>query len=405
MKTLQRAGGALMFLVCVGSIALSGVFDSLNPMKSGDEPTFVGMLWLSSFVGFPVVGAVIVWKLPRNLLGWMLSGIGASIGILALSGEYATYALVTRSGELAGGHAAAWVSTWIGNTTVTLILLLLIFFPRGAPRNKPWRVIAGGVVAASTVLSVLYAIRPGKLDAAPELVNPLGIEGARRLLDPPIATLANLLALVLLAAIVDKVVMFRRARGDERQQIKWFALAALGFPVMFAVSLVFELFLGRNRWGDVDPVVIAFVLGFNGMAVGIGVAVFKYRLYDVGTIVNRTLVYGAMTAILASAYVALVFGFQALLAPFTAESDLAIAASTLAVAALFRPVRRRLQGFIDRRFYRRKFDKERTVEEFSSHLRDEVDLGHLSSRLVTVVTDTMQPAHVSLWLRDVDVAR
>jgi hypothetical protein len=399
MKTLLRAGGALMLLVCVGSIGLSGLLSALNPMKPGDEPALVGVLWLSSFVGFPIVGAVIVWKLPRNTLGWMLSGIGASIGVLALSGEYATYALVTRSGELAGGQTAAWVSTWIGNTTVTLILLLLIFFPRGAPRNRPWRFIAGGVVAASAVLGVMYAIRPGRLDAAPELGNPLGIEGIRWFLDPAIATLANLLVLVLLAAVVDKVVMFRRARGDERQQIKWFALAALGFPVLFAVSLVFELFFGRNRWGDVDPVVIAFLLGFNGMAAGIGVAVFKYRLYDVGTIVNRTLVYGAMTAILASAYVGLVFGFQSLLAPFTAESDLAIAASTLAVAALFRPVRTRIQSFIDHRFYRRKFDTEKTIEAFNAHLRDEVDLGQLSSRLLTVVSHTMQPAHVSLWLR------
>ena len=398
MKTLLRAGGALMLLVCVGSIALSSVFDSLNPMKPGDDPTFVGILWLSSFVGFPVVGAVIVWKLPRNPLGWMLSGIGGSVGVLAFSGEFATYALVTRGG-MAWGEAAAWTSTWIGSVGITLILLLLIFFPRSAPRNRLWRFVTGGVVAAGAALAVMYAIRPGPLDAAPRLVNPLGVEGIRWFLDPAIASLANLLVLVLLAAVVDKFVMFRRARGDERQQLKWFALAALGFPVLFAVSLVSEIAFGRNRWGDVDPVVIAFMLGFNGMAAGIGVAVFKYRLYDVGTIVNRTLVYGAMTAILGSAYVALVFGFQALLAPFTAESDLAIAASTLAVAALFRPVRTRIQSFIDHRFYRRKFDTELTIERFSSHLRDEVDLGQLSSQLVTVVSETMQPAHVSLWLR------
>lgn len=399
MKSLLRAGGGFMLFICIGSIALGGVFDTLNPVRPGDEPTLLGVLWLSSFVGFPVVGAVIVWKLPRNALGWMLAGIGASIGVLALSGEYAIYALVTRDGELGAGQAAAWVSTWIATITTALILLLVIFFPRGAPRNKLWRFITRAVIGASGGLAVMYAIRPGRLDAASELVNPLGIEGIRWFLDPAIAVLANLLVLVLLAAVVDKVVMFRRSDGDERQQIKWFAVAASGFPILFAVSLVFESLFGRNRWGDIDPVVIAFVLGFNGMAAGIGVAVFKYRLYDVGTIINRTLVYGLMTAILATAYIALVFGFQALLTPFRADSDLAIAASTLAVAALFRPLRTRTQSFIDHRFYRRKFDAEQTIEAFNSHLRDEVDLSQLSSRLVTVVTDTMQPAHVSLWLR------
>ena len=400
MKKALRAGGWFMLLVCVASIALSGVFNSLNPMGPGDEPALVGVLWLSSFVGFPIVGAVIVWKLPRNAIGWMMAGIGASIGLLAVSGEYATYALVTRDAELAGGQAAAWISTWMGNATVILILLLLIVFPRGGPRNRVWRFITTGMVVAGAALGVMYAIRPGQIDAAPELDNPLGIEGVEGFLDPAIATLANLLVLVLLAAIVDKVVMFRRARGDERQQIKWFAVAGLSLPVLFALSLFYDQLFGRNRWGDIDPMVIAFVLAFNGMAVAIGVAVFKYRLYDVGTVVNRTLVYGALTAVLASAYVALVFGFRSLLAPFTAESDLAIAGSTLAVAALFRPVRNRLQSFIDRRFYRRRFDVERTLEEFSARLRDDVDLESLAARLRGVVSETMQPAHVSLWLRE-----
>lgn len=399
MKPPLRIGGALMLSICVASIALSGLFDSLNPMEPGDEPTFVGMLWLSSFVGFPLVGALIVWRLPGNTMGWMLSGIGASIGVLALSGEFATYALVTRGGDVAGGEIAAWVSTWIANIATALILLLLISFPRGTPRNRLWRFVARGVVAASTALGVMYAIRPGPLDASPSLVNPLGVEGIRRFLDPAIAVVANLLVLVLLAAVADKVIMFRKARGDERQQLKWFAFAALGFPILFALTMVSEIAIGTSRWGDLDPVVIAFMLGFNGMAAGIGVAVFKYRLYDVGTLVNRTLVYGAITAILGSAYVGLVFGFQSMLAPITAESDLAIAASTLAVAGLFRPAKTRIQAFVDHRFYRRKVDKERTIEDFSSHLRDDVDLDHLSSRLVDVVSDTMQPAHVSLWIR------
>ena len=398
MRAPHRFLGFFLLAVCIGGIALSGYLNSVTA-KPGDEPTILGVLWLSSFVGFPTVGAVIVWKLPRNQIGWMLAGIGASIGVLAFTGTYANYALLTDSAA-PGGRVAAWLSTWIAEITVVLLLLLLIFFPRGKPRNRFWRFAAALVVAAGGVLAVMYAIRPGPLDSAPDLDNPLGIEGTRSFLDPAIAGLANLLVLVLLAAVVDKVIVFRKAHGDERQQIKWFALSALLFPILFALSLIWEEVLGRNRFGFVDPVVFAFLLGFNGMAAAIGVAVFRYRLYDVGTVVNRTLVYGALTAILGSAYVGLVFAFQAVLSPIAARSDLAIAASTLAVAALVRPVRSRIQAFIDHRFYRRKFDAQQTLDEFAAHLRDEVDLSALSSRLEGVVHTTMQPAHVSLWLRN-----
>lgn len=141
------------------------------------------------------------------------------------------------------------------------------------------------------------------------------------------------------------------------------------------------------------------LIAFLGLPVSVAFAVMKYRLYDIDLVINRTLVYGALTAILGAVYIGLIFGFQALLAPFTAESDLAIAASTLAVAALFRPARGRIQGFIDRRFYRRKVDVERILEEFSGRLREDVDLESLAARLRGVVGETMQPAHLSLWLR------
>ncbi len=399
MKSLARVGGILLLVATVGGIALSGVFHAMNPLRPGAEPTYVGMMWLSSFVGFPLVGALIIWKLPRHNMGWILCGIGATISLASFLGEYATYALITRAGDVPGGSTAAWIASWLSVITAALILLLLIYFPRGEPRNGFWRRITAFVVIAAAALCVMYALRPGPLDAAPTVDNPLGVPGLRTFVDIPIALLANLLGLVLVASVVDKFILFRRAGGVERQQIKWFALAALSFPIMFGISIILEGAFGRNRFGDIDPVVIAFMLGFNGMATAIGLAVFKYRLYDVGALVNRTLVYGALTAILAGAYVGLVFGFQAVLEPITAESDLAIAASTLAVAALFRPVRTRVQSFIDRRFYRRKFDVQRTLEEFGEHVRDEVELESLSARLEQVVHDTMQPAHVSVWIR------
>ena len=400
MRAIGRLGGVLLLVLCVGGIAAAGLLDSMNPTRPGDEPTVVGVIWMSSFVGFPIVGSLIIWKLPRHNMGWILGGIGASIAVVSACGEYATFALVTRDGRIPGGDIAAWVATWLVVVAVALVLQLLIYFPRGAPRNGFWRGVSRFVFAVSTIVGVIYAVRPGRLDAAPTVDNPLGIAGSRPVLDAILPVLANALVIVLLAAVVDKFLQYRSAGGEERQQLRWFALAGLGFPALFAISLIFEGIFGRNRFGDVDPVVIAFFLGFNGLAAGVGVAVFKYRLYDVGTIVNRTLVYGALTAVLAASYVGLVFVFQSVLASVTAESDLAIAASTLAVAALFRPVRTRLQAFIDGRFYRRKVDKQRTIEEFSAHIRDEVDLVSLSTQLERAVSETMQPAHVSLWLRE-----
>ena len=396
---LTRAAGWILLAVCVASIVLSGVLYDLNPRKPGDEPTLVGMIWLASFAGFPVVGAIIVAKLPRNPIGWILGGIGAAIGLMSLVNEYATYALVVRDGDIPGGHIAAWLSMWAATVPAVLVILLLINFPRGAPRNTRWHAVSRGVMGAGVALALMYAFRPGPLDGTRQIHNPLGVRAVGGFVDLAIPMTANLLALLFLAAVLDKVVMFRKATGDERQQIKWFAVPALLFPALFAGSIFWEEAFGRNRWGELDPVVIAFFLGFNGMAAGIGVAVFKYRLYDVGVVVNRTLVYGGLSAALALTYAGAVFGLQAVLPNAAADSNVAVAASTLAVAALFRPLRSRIQTFIDHRFYRRKFDIEQTIEQFGRDLRDEVDLADLSRHLTKVVGDTMQPAHVSLWLR------
>jgi hypothetical protein len=192
------------------------------------------------------------------------------------------------------------------------------------------------------------------------------------------------------------ILRFRRSHGIERQQLKSFVLAVSMFPVLFLVATI------AGALDSSEDDYISFVLIMGGLLLiplSMGAAILRYRLYDIDLVINRTLVYGALTAVLSGIYVGLVFGFQALLEPFTAESDLAIAGSTLAVAALFRPVRSSIQDFIDRRFYRRKVDKQRTIEEFNSQLRDEVDLSAITQRLAGVVNETMQPTHVSLWLR------
>jgi hypothetical protein len=372
---------------------------AINPQGPGESTHWSDAFWPAAFLGFPVVGAVIASRLPRNVIGWLLCAVGTSISVATFASEYAQFAHVSREGAPAGEFFAS-LTTWVHFIAVGALLAMLIAFPTGSPRNRFWRWIVTWVTGACLALSVLYATRPGPLDGVREIDNPLGVSWMQTPGEWLIPILSLSLVAVMIVAIFDKVWTFIRSTGIQRQQIKSFALAALIFPVLFALAIASEGVIGgQGNEGEFDPVVLAFFFGFNGLAAAIGFAVFKHRLYEIDVVINRALVYGVLTAILVTSYLGLVFGFQALLAPVTAESDLAIAGSTLAVAALFQPIRSRVQSFIDRRFYRRKVDAQRTLEEFSSRLRDEVDLASLSTQLATVVNETMQPAHVSLWLR------
>ena len=209
---------------------------------------------------------------------------------------------------------------------------------------------------------------------------------------PPSAiplVVACLVSVVAAAVIV--VRRFRRSRGDERQQFKWFATSAGFLVVTVPIATAFN-------WTGIGGIVITFQL--IALPVSVGIAVLRYRLYEIDVIIRRTLVYGTLSALLAGTYVAVVIGLQALFSSFAGGSNLAIAVSTLAVAALFMPVRSRVQHFVDRRFYRRRYDAQRTLEGFGARLREQVDLETLRSDLGVVVEDTMQPAHVSVWLRE-----
>lgn len=399
----RQFSGTVFFIpaFCLAAFFVATWLDLfVNPTGPGEAAHWTDALWSAAFLGFPIVGAIIISRLTRNTIGWVLCGIGIGISVAMFAAEYAQFALVTRPGSVPLGSFFAWLVSWVHFVAIACLVMLVIVFPTGAPRNAFWRWAQRSMLVAVAVSAFLYATRAGPLDSLREVDNPAGIRALKGIADPSLPILGLLLAVIFVAAIGDKVWAFVKSSGIERQQIKWFALSALMFPVLFALTIIFEENMGRGNMGEFDPVVLAFFLGLNGMAAGIGFAVFKHRLYEIDVVLNRALVYGGLTAILATSYIGLVFGFQALLAPVTAESDLAIAASTLAVAALFRPVRSRLQAFIDRRFYRRKFDAQRTLEEFSVRLRDEVDLGSLSAQLASVVTDTMQPTHVSLWLRN-----
>jgi hypothetical protein len=313
-----------------------------------------------------------------------------------LASTYAHYASVIVPGA-PFATVAAWYGEWFWPLwLLSMFAIIPMLFPTGRPLSRGWRRVLTAVVtfAAVTTMAGMLEDRLDVVGYARDLRNPFGIPGFHDIEGGIFAVfLFPLLLASMLSGLVSIVVRFRRSRGDERQQLKWFAFAGAALIIEFITQILIDALVGY-RSSFVDAIFMAFV------PAAAAIAILRYRLYDIDVVINRTLVYGLLSAVLAAIYVALVFGFQALLAPFTAESDLAIAGSTLAVAALFRPVRGRVQMFIDRRFYRRKVDAERTIETFTGELRDEVDLLALSSRLVHTIQDTMQPTHVSLWLRE-----
>jgi hypothetical protein len=350
-------------------------------------------------VSFSVVGALIVSHRPENTIGWIFCAAALFQAFSEFGLEYATYALITNPGSLPLGAVMSWLAEWIWAPGLGLIMVFLpLLFPDGRPPSRRWRPVAwlGGLSIGLISVPVSILIWPergmavlrggGTGDEGPGWLVALIEAGF------PIMLLAGL------AAVVSLFVRFHRARGDERQQIKWFASAA---ALTFAWIFVFEQLVSAEG-GLLEAIAaVSSLVIVPAIPIATGVAILRYRLYDIDRIVNRTLVYGALTAVLVLVYLGGVVLLQSVFRALTGqESQLAIVASTLAIAALFNPLRRRVQAFVDRRFYRRKYDAAKTLTQFSSKLRDETDLDRLGAELVSVVRETMQPAYVSLWLRD-----
>jgi hypothetical protein len=355
-------------------------------------PTAESWVLVPLAVGFPVVGAAIARRQPRHPIAWLFLGSGLGAGMAMLSYEYAQYALVTRPGPVPLGVPVAWMSDWVWATGgIPLLTFGLLLFPDGRRPSPRWRPVAWLAGATMAMFVLGSAFRPGPLTAHPGIPNPLGIEAAGPLLRlvQPVAAGCFLVALVCSAASV--LVRLRRATGLQRQQLKWLAYAV-------AVSSV-AIALASLEWAGFALAQVVALLAVGFIPVAIGVAILRYRLYDIDRLISRTLVYGSLTALLAGVYATGVFAAGRLLDPARGRSELAVAASTLAVAALFQPLRRRIQTLVDRRFDRSRYDAARTVAAFSTRLREQVDLDTLSVELVTVVEQTMQPAQVSPWLR------
>jgi hypothetical protein len=325
-------------------------------------------------------------------MGWLFVGVGASAGLGSLAGAYAESWVAGDGGSRALGEAAAVYEnlSWIPFILVPCTFVLLLF-PDGRLVSRRLRLVAWCAGAGIAGVLFVSAVAPGPIEDYPTLENPYGTDSP--LLVPLTAVAVLLLLIGIVGSAASVIVRFRRAQGERRQQIKWLALAGGAAAVIVPVAAA-----GSGVWGTIATNV-ACMLGVLLLPLAAGVAILRYRLYDIDVVINRALVYGAVTASLAVAYLACVLLLQLALSPLTADSGLAIAASTLGVAAMFRPARARAQAVVDRRFYRRRYDAAQTLESFAGRLRDELDLDALDADLRGVVADAMQPAHVTLWLR------
>ena len=375
---------------------LTVVFSALS-LPIAEQGSLIVLLPLGAWsVTSSTVGTIIISRRPHNPIGWILSTVGFLWASNTFFGLYAIRALVTDPGSLPAGEAAAWLSTWVVYPAFGLLAYLFLLFPDGRPLSPRWHPLlwVNGVLIVAG--SAVWALTPGPSEALDGIRNPLGIEGYGASLEFAGELLFYATDVLVLVSVISVFLRLRHASGATRLQIEWLAYAAALLGVVVVISLVGDLLFGGFGWW----LFLVAILAFLGLPISIGVAVLRYRLYDIDIIINRTLVYASLTLMLLLVYVGCVVCLQYILRTLTGEeSQLAVVASTLMVAALFNPFRRRVQAFIDRRFYRKKYNAAKTLEEFSIKLRDETDLDSLNAELVTVVRETMQPEHVSLWLR------
>ena len=384
-----------LWALVFGLTGLSLLLLALN-RSHPNTPTFDWWLGNSIVVIDATVGAIVASRRPENPVGWLLCLSGVAVSTSSFASQYAIYALLAEPGSLPAGEAMAWVAAWQLPIMNGLQVSYLLLFPTGRLPSKRWRPVAWLTVAFVVAGVILAAFSPGAyLGSLGPIRNPLGIEGFTSVYKTVFFTMAPLLYAV---AVLSLFVRLRRSRGVERQQLKWFAYAVAAFALGIVLLSIISV-IDTPPWFERAGVAFFTVAGL-GYPIAIGIAILRYRLYDIDILINRTLVYSSLTAILVLVYVGGVVGLQVALRFITGqESTLAIVASTLAIAALFNPLRRRVQAFVDRRFYRSKYDARKTLEAFSSRLRDETNLDALSDDLVGVARNTMQPEHASLWLR------
>ncbi len=388
---LARLAALLVLVVYAAGLSVNAWLE--RRIGSQGEGSMEDIVLFVGFGMFAVVGALLVAKRPDNTIGWIIAATALIVGIFPASEMYAAYVMTTRGRPDAFAVFGAWANGWYWYLLLALVFIYLpLLFPDGRLLSRRWlpvAVLPAVGIAGSMVLGTLVETFRGQTFDY-RIENPIGIEGLANIEALPVfIVFGGFYAIGAVGGIASLALRFRRSRGAERQQLKWFLFAAA--PTL---TILLEYYLPEFILS------LAFAWLLLGLPAAIGIAVLRYRLYDIDLVINRTLVYGALTATLALVYVGSVAGLQRLLSPVVGEgNNLAIVASTLLIAALFGPLRRRVQGFIDRRFYRRKYDAGRVLADFSERLRDETDLETLGDGLASVVGEALQPAHVSVWLR------
>jgi len=383
-------------VLLVGGIVLAQMTRSTAPGRQyygSVEAVFV----LATVLTFSVVGAIIASRQPRNAIGWIFCGIGLVVSLNSLTGSYAEYRLAGGSAPGSLAETAAWFSSW--SWTLWLYVpttFLLLLFPDGRLPSPRWRPVAWCAALGVIGFVAGSALKPGPLEDFPRITNPYGVDSP--ILDAVAIAGAILAGASMVASAVSLIVRMRRAGRVERQQIKWLAYGGAVVVGAVFVGGVISVWIGEVG-------ISLIIIGLLGVPIFTGVAILRYRLYGIDVLINRALVYAPLTAMLALVYAGGVVGLQSAFRAISGqESTLAVVASTLAIAALFNPLRRRVQGLVDRRFYRRKYDAAKTMAAFNARLREETDLDTLRADVVGVANATVQPEHASLWLRP-DVSR
>jgi hypothetical protein len=397
---VRRGVAWLLFVVAVLvapiglALGLIGEHRGLGLPAGRESELYIEIVASVGALLFACVGLLIARKEGANPIGWLFLCSAPMLGAISLVYAYADLALYAEE-DWPGAIWAGWLASWLMIVPVFVVPSLIAqLFPDGRPLRGRWRYVLRLSMIMGLYLALAPAVDEGPLGSYPTVENPAALpHGVSRYLVDPTWGISILLLFVLSLAAV--TVRFRRSRGVEREQLKWLALAGGVAITGFLGGLLLIDLVG---WLSTTLIVVGFV-GFLSMPAAVAIAILRYRLYEIDRLVSRTLVYGALTVVLGAAYLGLVLACQALFSSFAGGSNLAIAVSTLVVAALFLPLRSRIQRFVDRRFYRSRYDTQRTLDGFGERLREHVDLQRLAVDLHSAVDETMQPTHVSLWLR------
>jgi hypothetical protein len=389
---MRRLPWAIFVVVAASSAAAVGL------AVAGGAGLFVVAFSVVVALVFGLTGAIVASRLPRNAIGWIFCAFALLSCVSAVNDAYVSYG----EGGLPGRAWLAWINVWSVNAfSPALVGICFLLFPTGRLPSARWSPLAWAIVLGAAVHAVSTALSPGVMLDYP-IENPAGVGTAPWLRGLAEVSLIGLVTPLVLLAAGSLFARLRRSSGVERQQIKWFAYAAALLALFLVVANAARALLGDISGTTLEAVVfVVFVVVISCIPISMGVAIMRYRLYDIDLIINRTLVYAALSAVLILVYLACVVLLQQLFRALSGEtSQLAIVASTLAIAALFNPLRRRIQDVVDRRFYRARYDTRETLARFSVALRDEVELDALRLRLVGAVEETLRPEHVTLWLRE-----